>query len=376
MKDYKYIINQSASEATINLNSAIDSFTANEFISEFSFLESQNINTINIEINSVGGSVFDGFSIFNKILNSPKKTISKVQGLAASMASVIMFASNEVHVTDFSLIMIHNPSFGFKNEEDLTEKEKEILDKIKESLLTIYKKRTGLRKDKLSKMMDNETWLDAQEAKELGLIDKIIITENRKDKKKIKNLFLEEIENSAKTDFHSIYNKIINQENNNSDKDNNIKMKEILKILNLKDETTNEVVTTKIKELVDNVSTMTVKIKGLEADIENKESQISKLKTEIFDYEKAEEERQKQEANDLIENAIKERKIKSASKEEWLKLALTDFDTTKNVLNSISKSVKFSEEVEDDEDTKPFKAETISEKVQKLENRLKEKINK
>ena len=59
-----------------------------------------------------------------------------------------------------------------------------------------------------------------------------------------------------------------------------------------------------------------------------------------------------------------------------MKLALTDFDTTKNVLNSISKSVKFSEEVEDDEDTKPFKAETISEKVQKLENRLKEKINK
>ena len=98
----------------------------------------------------------------------------KIDGIAASAASVIAMAGNKVIVSPVSMIMIHNPAtiaFG-----DTSEMQKAIamLDEVKESIINAYEIKTGLSRAKLSHLMDAETWMDANSAIELGFADEIM----------------------------------------------------------------------------------------------------------------------------------------------------------------------------------------------------------
>lgn len=133
--------------------------------------ELNGIQQITLRINSPGGSVFDGAAIYN-LLKSHSATIRvKIDGLAASMASVIAMAGDIIEMPENALMMIHNPWTYASGDADELRKSADVLDKIKKSILAAYAKKTGLSDDEISAMMDAETWLTGAEAAALGFVD-------------------------------------------------------------------------------------------------------------------------------------------------------------------------------------------------------------
>ena len=128
---------------------------------------------MNLHINCVGGDVFDGMAIFNIIKKRTAKTTVYIEGIAASMGSVIALAADSVVMAENSLFMIHNAWGGAMGEAKEMKKTAKLLDKISGEIADIYVKKTKLPYDKVKEMMDEETWLNAEEALELGFIDSI-----------------------------------------------------------------------------------------------------------------------------------------------------------------------------------------------------------
>lgn len=135
------------------------------------------IDTLEIRVNSEGGSVFAGLAIIGVIDNFKSKknckTVSIVEGLAASMASVIACAADKVVMKENAFMMIHPASsFAWGNSEDLRHTA-DLLEKVDGQLRDIYMKRFNGSREKLNELVDAETWLTAKEAKGYGLCDEI-----------------------------------------------------------------------------------------------------------------------------------------------------------------------------------------------------------
>lgn len=131
------------------------------------------INQIDLHINSPGGSVFDGTAIYN-LLKGHKATVTTyIDGLAASMGSVIAMAGDRIVMPENALMMIHNPWGGAVGDAAELRKQAEVLDKVKASLLSVYTSRTGLSEDDVSAIMDAETWYTGTEALAAGFADEI-----------------------------------------------------------------------------------------------------------------------------------------------------------------------------------------------------------
>lgn len=129
---------------------------------------------ITVWINSPGGDVWAAAQIYNMLLSYGGKVTVKIDGLAASAASVIAMAGDEVLVSPVSMLMIHNPSTMAMGDKDDLAQAISMLDSVKDSILNAYVKKTGLSKNKLSKLMDDETWMDANKAVELHFADRVM----------------------------------------------------------------------------------------------------------------------------------------------------------------------------------------------------------
>jgi len=166
-----------------------------------SFLEeikSHKNTPINLHINCVGGDVFDGMAIYNILKKRTAKTTVYIEGIAASMGSVIALAADRVVMAENSLFMIHNAWGGAMGEASEMRKTASLLEKISNEIADIYVKKTNLSYDKVKEMMDEETWLNADEALELGFVDSIsdaIKVAAKYDVSKFKNITNEEIKN-------------------------------------------------------------------------------------------------------------------------------------------------------------------------------------
>lgn len=129
------------------------------------------VKTINLSINSPGGSVFDGIAIYNMLKSNPAQVNVIVQGLAGSIASVIAMAGDKLIMNSGSMLMIHNPfTMTMGNAKEMRAMA-DTLDQIAESSVDIYNSKTGLDKDTIRSVMDAETWLTADEAIEAGWAD-------------------------------------------------------------------------------------------------------------------------------------------------------------------------------------------------------------
>lgn len=128
---------------------------------------------LEIRINSPGGSVFQGWAIYNALIDYKGKKIIHIDGVAASMASVIATAGDEIYMSENALFMIHNPSSTAQGNATELRKEADLLDKIKSIMVDSYHKKTGIAKNKLEKMLDEETWFSAQEAKDSKFINDV-----------------------------------------------------------------------------------------------------------------------------------------------------------------------------------------------------------
>ena len=129
---------------------------------------------ITLWINSPGGDCVAAAQIFNMLSEYPGKVTVKIDGLAASAASVIAMAGTEVWMSPVSMMMIHNPATVVWGDHAEMKKAMELLDAVKESIINAYVRKTGQSRAKLSHLMDAETWMDANKAVELGFADDIL----------------------------------------------------------------------------------------------------------------------------------------------------------------------------------------------------------
>lgn len=133
---------------------------------------------ITVWINSPGGDVFAAAQIYNMLMDYTGKVTVKIDGLAASAASVIAMAGGDVYMSPVSMIMIHNPSTIAIGDSEEMLRAKALLDEVKGSIINAYELKTGLSRTKLSHLMDAESWMNANKAIELGFADKIMFMEN------------------------------------------------------------------------------------------------------------------------------------------------------------------------------------------------------
>ena len=129
---------------------------------------------ITVWINSPGGDCVAAAQIYNMLMDYKGNVTVKIDGIAASAASVIAMAGTKVLVSPVSMLMIHNPmTAAFGNSEEM-QKAIEMLSSVKDSIINAYEIKTGLSRAKLSHLMDAETWMDANKAVELGFADEIM----------------------------------------------------------------------------------------------------------------------------------------------------------------------------------------------------------
>lgn len=132
------------------------------------------VGEIHLRINSAGGDVFSASTILALLRDHPANVVSHIDGVAASAATIIALAGNEVIAPSNAMLMIHVPSGGlFGNAADHRQFA-DTLDKIRDSLVTVYVARTGKDPADLIALMDVDTWMSAQEAKDLGLVDTVV----------------------------------------------------------------------------------------------------------------------------------------------------------------------------------------------------------
>lgn len=129
---------------------------------------------ITLHINSPGGDCVAASQIYTMLMDYPHDVTVQIDGMAASAASVIAMAGTRVCMSPTSMIMIHNPFTAAMGDTEEMRKAIQLLDEVKESIVNAYQIKTGLSRTRLSHLMDNETWMNAKKARELGFCDEIL----------------------------------------------------------------------------------------------------------------------------------------------------------------------------------------------------------
>lgn len=150
--------------------------TAKDFAAELKSLG--RLSELSVRINSMGGSVFDGFAIYNTLKDNPANVTVKIDGLAASIASVIAMAGDTIEIAENGFMMIHEPlvmTYGY--ERDHLQQAK-MLGKLRDQGADIYSKRSGMTVAQANEIMMRNNgdgdWFNASEAIDLGLADSIV----------------------------------------------------------------------------------------------------------------------------------------------------------------------------------------------------------
>ncbi|OQB13558.1 MAG: ATP-dependent Clp protease proteolytic subunit 1 [Firmicutes bacterium ADurb.Bin193] len=145
---------------------------------------------ITVWINSPGGDVVAGSQIYTALKEHNGQVTVKIDGIAASAASVIAMAGDFVYMSPTSLLMIHDPmTIAMGNETDMAQAIN-ILRECKESIINAYALKTGISRSKVSRLMSDETWMNAKKAVELGFADKILYTDNKPETETVLDSYL------------------------------------------------------------------------------------------------------------------------------------------------------------------------------------------
>ena len=185
-KFWNFIKNEDTSETELLFNGPIsedtwwgDEVTPALFRDELSKVS----GNLTVWLNSPGGDVFAASQIYSMLKNHKGKVTVKIDGIAASAASVVAMAGDETLIAPTALMMIHDPSTcAMGNKADM-EKAIALLDEIKEGIINAYEEKTHLSRSKIAKMMDEETWINAKKAKQLGFVDGILFSKKETEEK-------------------------------------------------------------------------------------------------------------------------------------------------------------------------------------------------
>ncbi len=232
--------NAKSNDADVYIYSEVGGYDVNakSFIDELKEIKDKNIN---VHINSLGGSVFDGLAIYNALKNHAKKVTTRVEGIAASIASVIAMAGDTIEMAENSLFMIHNPFAMSGGDANELRKTANILDKIRNEIAGIYASKSKHNAQHYIDLMDVESWFNSNETLELGLINGItkpVKIENNYDVSKFVNITNEKL------------NEILNLKNNNQMKESKENLNESNEVVESKKVENNDSLIGKIKSLL------------------------------------------------------------------------------------------------------------------------------
>lgn len=146
--------------------------SANQFARDLKALG--DVSQINLHVHSPGGDVFEGMAMYNLLRNHPARVEGTVDGLAASMGSVILMASNVIRIPENAMIMVHKPWGIQGGDADEMRRYADLLDKVEDSLVAAYTNKTGKTADEVKALLAVETWMTGAEAVELGFADELV----------------------------------------------------------------------------------------------------------------------------------------------------------------------------------------------------------
>jgi len=182
-KFWNFIKNEDTSETELLFNGPIsedtwwgDEVTPALFRDELSKVS----GNLTVWLNSPGGDVFAASQIYSMLKNHKGKVTVKIDGIAASAASVVAMAGDETLIAPTAMMMIHDPSTSAMGNKADMEKAIELLEEVKESIINAYETKSHLSRNKIAKLMSDETWLNAKKAHEMGFVDGILFAEKKK----------------------------------------------------------------------------------------------------------------------------------------------------------------------------------------------------
>lgn len=408
VENLKYVVGKAeeGKPAIIRFFSAVDENSVRWFNDEFLWLQDfVKPSKIIVMINSEGGSVLYGMSTFSVIRSCPIEVDCVIEGIAASMASIIWAAGDNLYMHDYSLLMIHNPFNS--NVEDEDPSVKQTVEAFRSQLETIYTKRFGLSKDKVAEIMNGEgdadgTFFSAKDAVKAGFIpSENVIKTSKKVRDKVKNEIVG-IDNAA--DMRNIMsavsaevdeNKLIevistirNQKDNYLPIQDNKKMENneknnfdaISAQLGLAKDTQAAAIEARIAELINaeaalketqsELTATKIKLEGKEAELANVNSELAETKAALQAYKDAEQAALAAEIEAVVDDAIKAGKIEASAKDAWTKMAESDFATVKSTLASIQAREVITEEIAGD----PANVGKIEETLKDVDAQMKAKI--
>ena len=369
---FKYTIDAESDEPIMLINKHIgyDEFDGMgidgaEFERELMTLDTMKKKRIQVWINSPGGMVLDGWSIYNSILKTKTKVDTYCVGIAASIAGVIFQAGRERNMADYGILMYHNP---FNTSSDKS------FDKIKSSIVTMVANKCGMPEDELSKEMDNELWLDAWEALQKNFADQIEMSWdfNKKRGALKPDLAMPQNKNDIKARW-SAANKVLN----NYFKSNKESMKSIANKLGLQPEASEEAIVSALEDVQNKVAALdSVKneLEGVKNELSQKENELTEAKNKLAEIEQekaaAEQENKRILATNLVEEFAKSGRIKNEAeiKDKWINKAIEDFDFVKESLESLPVNKVMPEFGKEENKAIPYNAANLMQSIQEKQN--------
>lgn len=382
--------------AVIRFFGRVTEESTSRFNEEFDFLENViRPSCIRILINSEGGSVLYGMSTYSTIANSKTDTECIIEGVAASMASIIWAAGRRSLMRDYAILMIHNPMLPDG------EGDGEASDMVRaftRQIETIYRKRFGLKAEHVRSIMDGEagkdgTYFDAAAAVKAGIIP---VGNVIRTSKQLCERVHDQV--SALTDTAAIQelmsrvcdeNKLFippaptlrETEDNmaNENKTQGIEYGAIAASLGMQDKEVKDVmariselaaIETKYKEAQKSLSDAQTVIAGKDAAIQNLQKDLATATSRLSAYEQKEKDEQAARIETLVENAINEGKIDREAKAQWVEMAGSNFELAESTLASIPAREKISKEIAED----PANIQSATDTAKTAEQLMAEKV--
>lgn len=413
VNNLKYVVGKAETNqpAIIRFFGSVDSFSTDCFNEEFLWLQDYvKPSKIVVLINSDGGSVMYGMSTFSIIQSCPIEVDCIIEGIAASMGSVIWAAGDHLYMHDYSILMIHNPFVYDNDNEDANIKN--MVNAFRKQIETIYVKRFGLSKDKVRAIMDGEgdadgTYLSAKEAVDAGILPATnIIKTSKQVVEKVKsqiegvksvasicdimNSALKEVDEnkllsevvSIRTQNNQNFNPVVTGQEQNTMKENeNVQFNAVTAQLGLEAETSLQSVSARITQLINaeselknvknELGELKIKFKGKETEVANLQKNLSDVEGQLKAYKDAEEDARNASIDAMVEDAIKAGKIDAGSKEDWVGMAKANLDMVKKTLDSIPGRDNIVDEIANDPENKNDAEEAMKDVNAKLAEKVK-----
>lgn len=405
----KYVVGQAKSDAPaiIRFFGSVDSSSTNCFNEEFLWLQDcVKPSKIIVLINSDGGSVIHGMSTFSIIQSCPIEVDCIIEGIAASMGSVIWAAGDHLYMHDYSILMIHNPFLYSDSCEDETIKN--MLQAFRTQIETIYVKRFGLAKDKVRAIMDGEgeadgTYFNAKDAVDAGILpaDHIVKTSKQlHDKVKSQIDGVNEVaalrdimasianevnENELPLKVGTIHGKgeeVLNTTTNQTNTmEKQVNFEAVAAQLGFKAEAAVADVAARItallkaegelKDVKSQLDKLKVEFAGKEAAVTNLQTELTTVKASLKEYQDAEKAQKDAAIAKLIQDAIDAGKIDEKAKDSWIQMANANLETVKATLDSIPARQVISEEIKNDPQNQAHADEALKTAQEKMVEKVK-----